>query len=329
MNLNFNFSIFSNYRLLLSIIFLFLLSPGSGKTSFIVALAGELDYNICILSLSDEGMTDDRLAQALSVVPQRSIVLLEDIDAAFGSRLTGADAGGASRHRRSSLTFSGLLNTLDGVASSEERIIFMTTNYLERLDPALMRPGRVDSVHRLGSATRSQARRLFESFYTGSVSESDVVGMEEEMGTEEEMATDKKEVQPLFASVVGIASSEELAELAVVFATKVDEMVGVNPSMAELQGHLLGYKENPALAVKEISMLEESLMERESRVALQEEEARRLEIMAGFAGNGIGSRGEDDGGGGGTGSGRRVTSDQVEKMAFNPQPGWEEAVGLK
>ena len=301
-------------------------------------MAGELDYNICILSLSDEGMTDDRLAQALSVVPQRSIVLLEDIDAAFGSRLTGADAGGASRHRRSSLTFSGLLNTLDGVASSEERIIFMTTNYLERLDPALMRPGRVDSVHRLGSATKSQAKRLFESFYTGSVSEddivvSDVVVMEEKMGTEEERKkTEEKELQPLFTSVVvGIASSEELAELALLFATKVDDMIGVNPSMAELQGYLLGYKENPALAVKEISMLEESLMERESRVALQEEEARRLEIMAGFAGNGKGRSGEDDdgGGGGGTGSGRRVTSDQVEKMAFNPQPGWEEAVGLK
>jgi hypothetical protein len=33
--------------------------------------------------------------------------------------------------------------------------------------------------------------------------------------------------------------------------------------------------------------------------------------------------------GGGAGSGKRVTADQVEKMAFNPQPGWEEAVGLK
>lgn len=68
--------------------------PGSGKSSFIVSLAGELDYNICIMALSDEGLTDDRLAQALSVVPQRSIVLLEDIDAAFGSRVQGDAHGG-------------------------------------------------------------------------------------------------------------------------------------------------------------------------------------------------------------------------------------------
>ena len=61
-----------------------------------------------------------------------SIILLEDIDAAFVHREAG-DHGG------SNVTFSGLLNTLDGVASSEERLIFMTTNHLERLDPALIR----------------------------------------------------------------------------------------------------------------------------------------------------------------------------------------------
>ena len=42
------------------------------------------------------------------------------------------------------LTFSGLLNAIDGVTSTEGRIVFMTTNYVDRLDPALIRPGRVD-----------------------------------------------------------------------------------------------------------------------------------------------------------------------------------------
>ena len=42
------------------------------------------------------------------------------------------------------LTFSGLLNAIDGVTSTEGRIVFMTTNYPERLDAALIRPGRVD-----------------------------------------------------------------------------------------------------------------------------------------------------------------------------------------
>jgi len=48
------------------------------------------------------------------------------------------------------VTFSGLLNCLDGVASTEARILFMTTNYLDRLDPALVRPGRVDVKEYIG-----------------------------------------------------------------------------------------------------------------------------------------------------------------------------------
>lgn len=52
--------------------------PGSGKSSYIQALAGELDLNICLLSLSERGLTDDRLNHLLTVAPERSIILLED-----------------------------------------------------------------------------------------------------------------------------------------------------------------------------------------------------------------------------------------------------------
>ena len=50
------------------------------------ALAGELGYSICILSLSDRGLSDDRLSYLLSIAPQQTIILLEDVDAAFVSR---------------------------------------------------------------------------------------------------------------------------------------------------------------------------------------------------------------------------------------------------
>lgn len=63
------------------------------------------------------------------------------------------------------MTFSGLLNALDGVASSEERIIFMTTNHYDKLDPALIRPGRVDVHELLDDAAGEQAERLFRKFY--------------------------------------------------------------------------------------------------------------------------------------------------------------------
>ena len=134
--------------------------PGCGKSSFVAALAGELGYDICLLNLSDAGLTDDRLAHALSTTPPTSLVLLEDVDAAFVQREAGDRRG-------SHVTFSGLLNALDGVAAGEERILFMTTNHLSRLDPALIRPGRVDVIHEVGTASTSQVRRMFLKFFPG------------------------------------------------------------------------------------------------------------------------------------------------------------------
>lgn len=65
------------------------------------------------------------------------------------------------------VTFSGLLNALDGVASTEARIVFMTTNYLKRLDPALIRPGRVDLKEFVGYCTRYQLEQMYRRFYNG------------------------------------------------------------------------------------------------------------------------------------------------------------------
>jgi chaperone BCS1 len=138
-------------------------APGCGKSSFIMALAGELKYNICILNLNERGLTDDKLNVLMSVAPPRSFILLEDIDAAFNKREGAAD--------NYSVTFSGLLNCLDGVASTEERIVFMTTNHLEKLDKALIRPGRVDLLEEIGLATGTQMQQMFARFYPDSTPE--------------------------------------------------------------------------------------------------------------------------------------------------------------
>lgn len=138
--------------------------PGCGKSSFITALAGEIEFSICLLNLSERGLTDDRLNHLLNVAPERSIILLEDIDAAFVSRedTTTQKAAFEGLNR---VTFSGLLNCLDGVASTEARIVFMTTNYLERLDPALIRPGRVDFKEYVGYCTKFHLEEMFKRFY--------------------------------------------------------------------------------------------------------------------------------------------------------------------
>jgi len=60
--------------------------PGCGKTSLILALAGEMKYSLCVMSLNDIKMSDDLLIQLMGEVPSKSFVLLEDIDAMFGNR---------------------------------------------------------------------------------------------------------------------------------------------------------------------------------------------------------------------------------------------------
>ncbi|GME92505.1 unnamed protein product [[Candida] boidinii] len=134
--------------------------PGSGKTSFIQALAGHLDYNIAILNISEPNLTDDRLAYLMNNIPERTILLLEDIDAAFNRREQTTDKGYTS-----GVTFSGLLNALDGVSSAEEVLTFMTTNHPERLDPALLRPGRVDFKSLIDNASDWQIEQMFLRFY--------------------------------------------------------------------------------------------------------------------------------------------------------------------
>ncbi|XP_057381552.1 mitochondrial chaperone BCS1-like [Daphnia carinata] len=138
--------------------------PGCGKSSFITALAGKLECVVCVLNLSEKGLTDDRLNHLMNTAPVQSIILLEDIDAAFVSRDESKSVksayDGANR-----VTLSGLLNCLDGVTSTEARVLFMTTNYLDRLDPALIRPGRVDVQEFIGYCSEFQLANMFRKFY--------------------------------------------------------------------------------------------------------------------------------------------------------------------
>ena len=106
--------------------------------------------DICYLNLSADNLDDDDLNRALNNCPRNSIILLEDIDGIFVER--EAVAEGQRDHRRH-VTFSGLLNALDGVRSQEGRILFMTTNHIEKLDPALLRPGRTDFHAHLNNAS--------------------------------------------------------------------------------------------------------------------------------------------------------------------------------
>jgi mitochondrial chaperone BCS1 len=132
--------------------------PGTGKSSAVVAVASALGMDIAMLSLGDSTLDDTGVSELLSDVPANSLVLMEDIDCAFIERKEGDD-------KRSKVTFSGLLNAIDGVAAGEGRLLMATTNHIELLDPALIRPGRIDRKIYIGYARREQAKRLFKRFF--------------------------------------------------------------------------------------------------------------------------------------------------------------------
>ncbi|EAU91005.2 mitochondrial chaperone BCS1 [Coprinopsis cinerea okayama7 len=188
--------------------------PGSGKSSLIHALAGYLQLDIYVVSLSASWISDSTLTSLMGRVPARCVVLLEDLDAAFTRSVSRDDeeeilgssnnnnnngnnggnnnnaegpqeqqsgfssfyGSGRRRGGRSgrsgeylsdvnTLSLSGLLNALDGVAASEGRLLFATTNHLDKLDEALRRPGRMDVWIEFKNASKWQAEALFRNFF--------------------------------------------------------------------------------------------------------------------------------------------------------------------
>lgn len=138
--------------------YLFYGPPGNGKTTTVLAMASELGMDLAVLNLAGKFIGDKELINSMSRVPERSIVLIEDIDCVFEQRKATDD-------KDNSLTFSGLLNALDGVATSEGRVLVMTTNHPEKLDPALIRPGRCDVKVSLGNPNADQVYRIFLRFF--------------------------------------------------------------------------------------------------------------------------------------------------------------------
>lgn len=130
--------------------------PGSGKTSFAVAIASHLHRSLYVIDLANPGLKDSTLLSTLAGVPRNGVVLFEDVDCCVPDR---------KKEKDQRVTLSGLLNALDGVASPEGHVRIFTTNHPERLDPALTRPGRMDLSIYIGHATEHQASRLFERFY--------------------------------------------------------------------------------------------------------------------------------------------------------------------
>ncbi|KAG9019095.1 hypothetical protein FRB90_006409 [Tulasnella sp. 427] len=271
--------------------------PGSGKTSLIHAVAGALGLDIYVISLSSKGMNDTTLSNLMGRVPSRCIVLLEDLDAAFtrgvsrDEKSTGAplartavtssrrgggavgplNVGDEDGNDPNALSLSGLLNSLDGVAASEGRILFATTNHIERLDPALSRPGRMDVWIDFKHASKWQAEGIFMNFFPcRKASDPQAKAQEEGRNSDPKARPVMPARKRTRMHAVPLLEEEELKALAKEFAQAIPEN---ELSVASLQGYLLKNKTRPRECVKEVA--EWVIKERETRAKLKKEKEER------------------------------------------------------
>ena len=204
-------------------------------------------------------MTDSAVHHLMnSMFTKPTIILIEDVDAAHSSvaheRGDGggggsgggsgdddddeeeaeedpADAGdGASADKRKSkkrgnnkLTLSGLLNALDGPGATEGHLLFMTTNHKDKLDKALIRPGRIDYDLEFKCVTRGQVRRLFSYFYSD-----------------------------FTAGETALTTAPETAAMALTFSERV-VLLGKEFCAADIQGHLMRHKTSPEEALATVT----------------------------------------------------------------------------
>lgn len=136
--------------------------PGTGKTTAVIALASEFGKPIYILNLATI-KDDNELMLALSLVPQGAIVLIEDIDAAKATEIRTEDSEKITVDK--GITLSGLLNAIDGVAAPEGRLLIMTTNHPDKVDPAVTRSARIDKHFYFGPLPRACVFEMAERFF--------------------------------------------------------------------------------------------------------------------------------------------------------------------
>lgn len=153
--------------------YLFYGPPGTGKTSLTSALAAHFGLSIYVINLTD--FSDRSLTSAVNGVPANSVLLFEDIDCMKGSRprVEGNPGSGqnspvttnSKESAQGGVTLSGLLNVLDGFFAPTGVLFVMTTNHVEKLDEALLRPGRIDYKLYLGKASNHQKMELYRRFF--------------------------------------------------------------------------------------------------------------------------------------------------------------------
>ncbi|KAI0839811.1 BCS1 N terminal-domain-containing protein [Hypoxylon sp. FL0890] len=268
--------------------------PGTGKSSLSLALAGFFGMRIYIVSLSSVTSNEENLASLFAELPRRCVVLLEDIDTAglthtreedqpkpqdqstdnsnsmVPGQLTTGNGNTNNNNNNGRLSLSGLLNILDGVASQEGRILIMTTNHLDKLDSALIRPGRVDMIVQFGLADEGMISSIFRAIFAR------LDGDDGAESTTEQLLD--PEARKRLEEDRGKKRADEQARvnaLAEEFAAKIPAH---EFSPAELQGFLLKHKRDAQAAVANAEeFIQKTRKDRKEKQLKEAEEKRKEE----------------------------------------------------
>ena len=212
-----------------------------------------------------------------------SAMIAKEVAKAFKNVSEQAARGNGGRGGKNDqgISLSGLLNAIDGVASPEGRILVMTTNYPEKLDEALIRPGRVDMKIAFSRASKEQIRELFLRMYLSdrvisnrkkATRVSEIVAPAEYTFEIENDETEPESTAstPTSASTVANLSHTELLELAEKFSA---HLPGDTFSPAEIQGFLLTRKKDPKTAVDEVEVWRDEILQSRKKGTEKSEDA--------------------------------------------------------
>ncbi|RDI87869.1 hypothetical protein Vi05172_g2169 [Venturia inaequalis] len=267
--------------------FLFWGPPGTGKTSFSVALAGHFELDLYMVSLGSKNLDDDGLAKLFNTLPSKCIVLLEDIDSAGINRekLKSKKSKGVKKEEKKEekkevdkkssenpISLSGLLNVIDGAASQEGRIMIMTSNTPETLDPALIRHGRIDKQIKFDYISKFDAKQLFIRMF--SMHEDERMEVESQPVTiPNASAVPTEKIQDdNTAEIDDIVRKEKITRLALSFSEKIPDK---KLSPAEIQGFLLDQRDDAEGAVDRVSGWIVDIFAARAREAEEEKEKAR------------------------------------------------------
>ncbi|KAL7266137.1 hypothetical protein RUND412_011328 [Rhizina undulata] len=245
-------------------------APGTGKSSLSFALAGHFGLKVYVLSLASRNINEEGLLSLFSTLPKQCIILLEDIDTAGLSRAPEREKKGSEKDggddaksktktetndKNTGISFSGLLNAIDGVASHEGRVLILTTNHPEKLDEALIRPGRVDMKIEFEMAGKNAVRGLFENMYElDADAPADVQNYV--------VSSNKKSNDDVKEKIPDLEYKESIKDLAKRFAEIVPEKTF---SPAEIQGFLIKHKRSPEKAVEKVDAWAKEIVEKKSK----------------------------------------------------------------